>query len=604
MEKIQTIPLRSEVPTEDRWNVESLYASVSDWETDFAAWESRIGQYASFRETLGSGAQFVKACLDFCFQMDRQSEKLGTYAFLRVAEDAGNSEFTALQGKFMNAASRAGQEESFLSPELLALPEETLQSYLNEPILAGYQLWLNRLAEEKPHTLSAPEERLLAMQAEMAQTPSNTFDQLTDVDMTFGTLTGHQGETLELSHASFGALLYGKNRDVRRQAFLQYYRTYEAHKNTLSALYAGNVHQDLYYAKARHFTSAREAALFDERIPVSVYDSLVETVHRFLPKLYEYFDVRRRLMKLDEIQMFDTYVPIFQDAEVCIPWEQGVEMVLEAVKPLGENYVSILRRGLAEERWCDRYENRGKDSGAFSGGCCDSFPFILMNYRKDALDSVFTLAHESGHSMHSYFSHHAQPYVYADYKIFVAEVASTFNEQLLIHHLLQTQPERRQRLNLINKSIDEIRGTIFRQTMFAEFERDVHAAAEAGEPLTLDFFLETYHKLLELYFGPDFVIDDCLTLEGLRIPHFYRSFYVYKYSIGLSAAIALSQRVLNGGRAELDDYLGFLSGGCSKEPLELLQGAGVDMSQPEPVAAALEEFSRMVDELKKELPQG
>ena len=598
MTDIQTVPTREQVPAGDRWNVESIYASTADWEKDFGEWTAKIPQYASFRGTLGQGADAVKKCLDFSFEMDRISDKLGTYASLRTAEDAGNSEFQALLGKFMNAASRAAQEESFLSPELLALPEAQLAEYLDAPQLAEYRLWLKRLFEEKAHTLSAAEERLLAMQAEMAQTPSKAFDQLTDVDMKFGTVTDHQGQTIELSHASYSALLYGQNRDVRRQVFTQYYEEFEAHKNTLAAVYSGSVHQDIYYATARNFPTAREAALFDERISVGVYDQLVETVHRFLPKLYEYFEIRRKIMGIDEIHMYDTYVPMFQDAEVNIPWDEGVALVLEAVKPLGENYVESMRRGLTEDRWCDRYENRGKYSGAFSGGCYDTFPFILMNYRKDALDSVFTLAHEGGHSMHSYLSRKTQPYIYGNYKIFVAEVASTFNEQLLLHHLLKAQPEKRQRLNLINKAIDEIRSTIFRQTMFAEYERDVHAAAEAGEPLTLDFLLATYRKLLELYFGPNFTIDECLPLECLRIPHFYNAFYVYKYAIGLSAAIALSRRVLNGGEAELADYLGFLSGGCSKEPLELLLGAGVDMRTPEPVAAALEEFSQLVDELK------
>ena len=601
MENIQKVPSRSEIAPEDKWNVESIYASIEAWEADFAQWEEKIAQYAAFRGTLGNGAEAVRQCLDFCFAMDRQSEKLAVYAFLRVSEDAGNSESMALRGKFMNAASRAGQEESFLSPELLALSNETLQSYLGSPILAEYQLWLKRLIEEKAHTLTEAEERILAMQSEMAQTPSATFDQLVDVDMTFGTITNHQGETMELSHASFGALLRGKKREVRKQTFEQFYAGFDAHKNTLASLYAGNIHQDIFYAKVRNFQSAREAALFDERIPVSVYDNLVETVHKYLPKLYEYFEIRRQVMGLDSIHMYDTYVPMFQDAEVNIPWDDAVELTLEAVKPLGEEYVSALSRGLKIDRWCDRYENRGKDSGACSGGGYDAFPFILMNYRKDSLDSVFTLVHEAGHSMHSYLTRKNQPYIHGDYKIFVAEVASTFNEQLLLRHLLQTQPERRQRLNLINKAIDEIRGTIFRQTMFAEFERDTHAAAEAGEPMTLEFFLSTYRKLLELYFGPDFALDELLSLEGLRIPHFYRAFYVYKYAIGLSASIALSRRVLEGGEKELADYLGFLSGGSSKEPLELLLGAGVDMRRPEPIAAALDHFSELVDELKKEI---
>jgi oligoendopeptidase F len=453
------------------------------------------------------------------------------------------------------------------------------------------------LLRYKPHTLSDKEERLLAMQAETAQTAHQVFDQLLNADLKFGELEVEPGVTMELTHGTYAACLESPDRNVRSKAFHQYYFEYRDHANTFAATLAGSIKQDVYYARAKNYRSAREAALFPDKVPVAVYDNLIAAVRANLPAVHRYYQLRRRLMNLPDIHFYDTYVPILTDIKVDRTWDEAVDVVIDSLKPLGSTYIDALSKGL-RARWCDRYENKGKHSGAFSSGCYDSDPFILMNYRSDVPDHAFTLAHEAGHSMHSHFSK-SQPYQYSSYTIFVAEVASTFNEQFLGKYLMDRTTSKRERAYYLNREIDELRKTIVRQTMFAEFEKITHDLAEKNEPLTLEVFRAEYQKLLDAYFGPDFAIDEELSLEGLRIPHFYRAFYVYKYATGLSAAIALSERVMKGGKAELDAYLGFLRGGSSKDPLDLLRDAGVDMETPEPVNAALRKFGMLVDELEK-----
>jgi oligoendopeptidase F len=501
-----------------------------------------------------------------------------------------------MQGRFMQTASRAAQVASYLRPEILAIPAAKMDAFIESPELKPYKLMLTRILRFKPHTLGEKEERLLAMQSEMSEAAGKIFRQLNDTDMKFGTVTNEKGEPVELSHASFSTLLYSPDRKVRSTAFHTYYQQYAAYAHTFAASLAGSVDRDVYYAKARNYPSALESALFPDLVPVSVYDNLIASIHRQLPALHHYYDVRRRKMKLDEIHHYDTYVPILSEIRTHHTWDEAIKTVLSALAPLGNEYCEALGHGL-NNRWCDRYENRGKRSGAFSAGSYDGPPYILMNYQPDVLDHVFTLAHEAGHSMHSYYSAKTQPYPYYGYSIFVAEVASTFNEQLLAKHLLAKARDKQEKAFLLNRQIDAIRATIFRQTMFAEFEKLTHASVEAGEPLTLDRIKEIYHGLLKLYFGPQFALDPELDLECLRVPHFYRAFYVYKYATGMSAAMALADRVTGGGSKELDDYLGFLKGGCSKDPLDLLRGAGVDMEKPERVDNALLQFGQMVNEL-------
>ena len=595
--EVKQLPERKDVKPEDTWDLTSLFTSDDAWEQEFKKYQKQVAKVESFKGKL-TDADAIADLFKFLDKIERIGERLGNYAFLKTAQDAGDSDAMDRQGRFISVAVKADTLTSFIEPEILSLSVAKFKSIVSNPKLKKYAIVLNRIWRYKPHTLSQSEEKLLAMQGEMAQSASKIFDQLTDVDMRFGVIKDHTGQKIELSHATFSALLHGSKRAVRKQAFEQYYKAFEDHAHTIAATLEASIQKDVYYAKAKKFSSAREMALFDEFIPVSVFDSLVNSVTTHLPTLYKYYSIRQRAMKLPDLHMYDTYVPIVQGLDVQRTWEQAVDLVLQAVSPLGDEYVSIIKRGLTVERWCDKYENRGKSSGAFSCGAYDGFPYILMNYQPSVLDHVFTLAHEGGHSMHSYYSSHTQPFTYHDYELFVAEVASTFNEQLL-HHLLFSQAKDNKKLKayLINRQIDAMKATIFRQTMFAEFERDAHAAAEDGQSLTLELFRKIYRTLLDKYFGPDFVVDDALELECLRIPHFYRAFYVYKYATGMSAAIALSNRVLNGGVKERNDYLGFLKGGSSKEPLELLKGAGVDMSTSAPVDSAMEYFASLVDEL-------
>jgi oligoendopeptidase F len=596
MRRAKQLPPRSKVKPADTWDLSSLFASDEDWEEEFSAWEGRIGGYARFQGKLADSPESLAACLQFDLDLDRTAERLGNYAFLKTAEDVSESRYQRMHGRFVAVASRAAQAASYIRPEILAIATAKMKSLLDAPALAPYKLILQRVLRFKPHTLGRKEENLLAMQTEMAQSANQIFRQLNDADLKFGMIKNDRGDVVQLSHATFSTLLHAPDRVVRRKAFHQYYREYADHAHTLAASLAGSMQGDVYYARARSYPSALEAALFPDQVPVAVYDNLIASVHRHLPALYRYYDVRRRKMRLKDIHHYDTYVPILAGLQRKHSWDQAVNMVLRSLEPLGSAYCEALEKGL-RGRWCDRYENRGKQSGAFSSGTFDSDPYILMNYQPDVLDHVFTLTHEAGHSMHSWHSARHQPFAYYNYVIFVAEVASTFNEQLLSRYLLDNARNDGERAFLVNRQLDAMRATIFRQAMFAEFEKLAHQSCEADEPLTLERFKEIYRGLLTLYFGPDFAIDDELSLECLRIPHFYRAFYVYKYATGMSAAIALADRVTSGGEREVNDYLNFLKSGCSKDPLDLLRDAGVDMEKPAAVDGALAQFGRLVDEL-------
>jgi oligoendopeptidase F len=596
--KSKTLPARRDVKPADAWDLVSLFRDDAAWERALGKWEKQIPKYGQFRGTLGDGPAALAKCLAFDSQFDRTGERLGTYAYLKTAEDMADSNYQRMLGRYEHAATQAAEAASFIRPEILGLSDAKLNEYGASKPLEPFKLRLERLIRYKPHTLGPGEEKLLAMQSEMAGTADRVFRQLTDADLKFGMCKNEKGEMVELSHSSFSSFMRSPNRGVRRRAFQQYYEQFQRHENSLAAAYSSSVQKDVYYAKARSYPSAREASLFHDNMPLAVYDNLIAAVRSKLPAVYEYFELRRRKMKLRDIHHYDTYVPILRELDTRHTWDQAVDVVLESLQPLGSEYCRVLSEGLMGS-WCDRYPNQGKRSGAFSCGTYDGWPYILMNYQPDVLDHVFTLAHEAGHSMHSYYSARHQPFDYYNYTIFVAEVASTFNEQLLNRLLMDRADDDFQRAYLINREIDSIRGTIIRQTMFAEFEKIAHEMIEAGEPLTVEAVKTVYGKLLTEYFGPEFVIDPELKLEGLRIPHFYSAFYVYKYATGLSAAIALSERVLEGGKSELADYLSFLKGGCSKWPLELLQDAGVDMTSPVPVETALAYFERLVEELNE-----
>ena len=594
--EVKRLPVRGDVAVGDTWDLGSLFASDAEWEAALAEWEKRIPGFAAFAGTLGSSPERLAECLAYDLSVDREGDRLGTYAHLRASEDQAAADSQRMTGRFQHVATLAGEKASFMRPEIMAIPPDTLVAWVTLPILAPYRLLLERLTRTRPHVLSEPEEKLLAMQGSFAGTAGKVFRQLTDADMKFGSVTTGTGQQVELSNATFVTLLHDRSREVRRTAFQQYYAQYEAHANTLAATLSGSNERDVYAAKVRRYPSAVEAALFADNVPIAVYDQLIAAVHSHLPAVHRYYDLRRRILGLDDIHHYDCYVPLVPELEQRHSWNDAVRVVIESLAPLGADYSTQLERGLLG-RWCDRYPNAGKQSGAFSSGTYDSEPYILMNFQEEAIEHVFTLAHEAGHSMHTRSSAEAQPYHYSGYTIFVAEVASTFNEQLLTRLLLSRVTSARERAAIIAREIDSIRNTIVRQTMFAEFERKSHASAEAGEPLTLERLRTIYRELLEAYFGPRFAIDTQLELECLRIPHFYNAFYVYKYATGLSAAITLAKRVSEGGPKELEAYLAFLRGGCSKWPLDLLRDAGVDLEQPEPVATALTRFGELVDEL-------
>ena len=594
-----TLCQRSEASPADCWDLASLFESDALWEKSLKKWEKTIAGYAPFKGKLARSPKTLAGCLQFDAEVSRLADCVCRYAFLRESEDQANSVAVRMKGRASHLATRTNEACAWVRPEILAIPQSKLAKLLKSPLVKPWALHIERISRYRPHTLDNDREKLLAMQGQLAQAPGQIFRQLNDTDLRWGQVKNEQGQLVELSHSTYTTLLHSADRQVRAEAFYAYYKPYEAHKNTLAAAYTGSVQTDAYYARVRNYDSSLEASLFPDNVPVKVYDNLVKSIRKGLPSLHRFYELRRRLMKLPDIHQYDVYVPILSDLQKRTPWPDAVKLVIDSLAPLGDDYCRTLHDGLARQRWVDVYPNQGKQSGAFSAGGFDGFPYILMNYQEQVLDHVFTLAHEAGHSMHSYYSAKHQPYQYHDYVIFVAEVASTFNEQLLLNHLLSQTTDRMERAFLLNHAIDEIRTTIIRQTMFAEFERTTHALVEKGEPLTVDCLRGEYRKLLQVYFGPQFVIDEAMELESLRIPHFYHAFYVYKYATGLSAAIALSQRVLRGGKKELNAYLGFLQGGCSKFPIELLKGAGVDMSTPAPVNAAMKRFHDLVDELEQ-----
>ncbi len=592
----KTTPLRSEVAEADTWDLTPLFSDDDAWESEFQSLQHDYPVITDFRGQLAESVAKLLEALEFENSVDQRIESLNQYVALRTTEDSSDSTALAREARFQSVLVHIGEAFSFLAPELQALDDATFATWIADPALSEWEIPLKKLRRLRPHTLSPAEERLLALGSAALAGHQETFSQLTNVDMTFGTVRDGKDREVELTQSSFSSLLNSKAPAVRREAFVKFYEEFEGHKFTLASSLANSVRTDVFHARARNYPSAREAALFRDDVPVSVYDNLIASVHKNLPALHRYYDLRKRVLGLDEIHHYDTYVPLVSEIETDIPWGGAVDRVLAAVRPLGDDYVATLGHGLTDGRWCDRYENKGKRSGAFSYGTYASPPYIMMNYKADVFSDVYTLAHEAGHSMHTWFSTRVQSYQNYHYPIFLAEVASTFNEMLLTKHLLdENAGDPRMKAYLISRQIDDLRGTLFRQTMFAEFEREIHAIEERGDALTLDTMQETYQGLLTAYFGPNFALDDQLRLECLRIPHFYSAFYVYKYATGISAAVALSQQVLQTGDATA--YLAFLKSGGSRFPIDTLESAGIDMSTPAPIDAALQLFSDRVDEL-------
>jgi oligoendopeptidase F len=592
------IPSRADIPETDKWDLTHLFADVSKWQEDFAWLQREYSKLEQWKGRVGESAQTLAGLLEFEKALEQKMERVYHYASLQAAEDSANNEYLARIGRVQNLITKIGEAAAFVVPEILAVDGERFAKFFADRELKNWRIKLHKIQRMRPHVLSVPEERLLALSNVALSGYDDAFSQLTDVDMKFGVLVDETGRERPLSQSSFSSFLVRRNPQLRKRAFHQFYAEFRDHQYTLAASLAYSVKADVFHARARHYPSALEAALFPDDVPGAVYDGLIQSVRANLKPLFRYFDFRRRVLGLDELHHYDTYVPLVPEVQTRFTFDEAIEMVLDALAPLGEEYVQVLAEGLRSRRWCDRYENRGKRSGAFSSGSYGAPPYILMNYKQEVFADVYTLAHEAGHSMHSWFSQSSQLFQDYEYPIFLAEVASTFNEELLTHHLLETTNDPKMRAYIMNREIDDLRGTLFRQTMFAEFERTIHAFEESGDALTLDVFKSEYHKLLETYLAENFVLDPELDLECLRIPHFYHAFYVYKYATGISAAVALSQRVLSGQPGSVEAYLKFLRSGGSKFPLETLKAAGVDMTTSAPIESTLQLFECRLGELE------
>ena len=589
-------PTRDQVKLKDTWDLTLLYPAPADWQAAFEKLQQDYARIGEWKGRVGASAQTLLEVLEFEKDLGLRIERLAHYAGLKTSEDGSDAAHLAREGQLENLLTLVGESQSFVEPEIMALDDGVFDTFLKDPALAEWVTPLRKRRRLRPHTLSTAEERLLALGGSALSGHRETFSQLTNVDMKFGVLTDEKGVERELTQSSYSSFMVKRDPELRKRAWHQFYAEFDDHKFTVASTLASSVKADVFRARARHYPSAREAALFHDDVPVAVYDNLIASVRANLAPLFRYLDLRRRVLGLEAVHPYDTSVPLVPNIETDTSWDEACDKVLAALAPLGDEYVRTLGEGL-RGRWCDRYENKGKRSGAFSSSSYGNPPFILMNYKRDVFADVYTLAHEAGHSMHTWYAQRTQPFQTYDYPIFLAEVASTFNEELLTHHLLEQTTDRQMRAYLINRQIDDIRGTVIRQTMFAEFEKLTHAMEEAGEPLTLDSLRHTYRGLLDAYFGPGFSIDPALELECLRIPHFYSAFYVYKYATGLSAAVSLAQQVIQSGDATR--YLGFLRSGGSQYPIPTLQAAGVDMSSPAPVEATLRVFAQRVEELEE-----
>ena len=591
------IPKRDEIPDDHKWDLTPLFETVEAWEKLYHRTENELESYLSFKGRLGHSITVLTEALEFHLSVSRQVEKLYTYAHLKSDEDKSNQFYLGLYQRVINLFTRASELASFITPEIQAIPDETIKEYMADKSLEQYKFYLKKILRCKPHTLTETIEEILAMGQEIAQAPAQVFGQLDNVDLKFGTLVDASGGEMELSHGNFTTFLMNPDREVRQKAFFQYYRAYEDHKHTLATTLSHSLKKDFFYTRVRKFVNCRTASLFGDNVSGQVYDNLIETVKNNLQPLFKYLHFRKQALGLEELHHYDTYVPIIREADFHMPYEAAVEVCVKAMAPLGKDYTRTLRDGLLGG-WVDRYENRGKRSGAYSSGCYDSSPYILLNYEPDNINSLYTLIHEAGHSLHSHYADMIQPYVDHEYTIFVAEVASTFNEALLSEYLSRLyEQEPHMKAYILNREIDNIRATLFRQTMFAEFEKITHTIIEENKPLTLDVITNTYRQLLEIYFGDTIILDPDLSLECLRIPHFYSAFYVYKYATGISAAITLADKVIKEGETARRRYLDFLKLGGSKFPLDELLDAGVDMRTPGPIQRAIAYFEKLVDQL-------
>lgn len=594
-----TLPKRSDVAAADKWHIEDYYENDSLWEEAYTMLMEEIPELAAYSGHLGESAATLLACLEKNQELSLILDQVYTYANMRMHEDSANAFYQGMASRAEMLLIRYSDAISFLTPEILSLPEDVLADFRMERAedFHLYDHFFDNLLRQKAHTLSPAEESLLAKTAELGGAPQNIFTMLNDADMRFGDITDADGDKVPLTKGRYVTFLESSDRCVRKEAFQTLYASYLKQKNTLAATYAASVKSDVFFASARKYDSARAMALYDDNIPLSVYDNLIETVHANLHLMHRYVALRKKLLGLDEVHMYDLYAPLVEDVDAKITFEEAKETVEKALAVMGKKYTDALHYGM-NAGWIDVYENEGKRSGAYSWGSYGVHPYVLLNHN-DTVNSMFTLAHEMGHALHSYFTWEKQPYLYSGHKIFVAEVASTCNEALLMEYLLKTTENKNIRKYLVNYFLEQFRGTLFRQTMFAEFEKITHEMAEKGEPLTWEGMNKIYHDLNRLYFGDDIVIDEEIDIEWARIPHFYNAFYVYQYATGYSAAIALSRKILSEGQPAVDAYLDFLSKGDSEYSIDLLKGAGVDMSKKDAVENAMAVFESLLDEMEK-----
>ena len=593
------IPTRDEVEEKNKWDLSSIYKSDDEWEEALKTLPELTKKVAEFKGKLGSSAETLLEALKALEKAELQMETVYHYASLQHHANEDDSVATDREGRAMMAYTDMQTELSFFEPEIQSIEEKELRQWISQPDFANYKIFIEKQLHFKKYILSEKEERILSLQMQPAQTPDAAFSVLTNVDInkTFGTVNVN-GKEQQLTETTWSVFLHNQDRKVREEAYKKFYAKFEEHQNTIAALYAGSVNQDVFQVRARGYDSSLQAALYGNKVPTSVYHNLIECIHKNLPTLHEYYSIRKKALGVDKLKHYDVYVPLVKSVETKTTYEESVEICRNALAPLGKEYTDRLCDGLLNG-WTDRYENVGKRSGAFSSGCYVGNPYILLNYNEENIRDVFTMAHEGGHSMHSWYSVHNNPFMCYDYTIFEAEVASTFNEELVFEYLLKNAKDDEMKKYLLAMRADDILATLFRQTMFAEFELKAHEFVENGTPLTAELLRKTYRELLELYFGPEMNFEENSDMEGLRIPHFYSAFYVYKYATGISAALALAHRVTTGGEQERNDYFKFLKSGGSRYPIESLKIAGVDMESVEPVQAACNTFKDIVEQLKE-----
>lgn len=597
----ERIPKRSEVPEQFKWALEDIYATDEKWTEDLQKLKAMPERIAAFKGRLSESADTLYDFMQLSDEISVLCDSLGNYAQRRSDEDTANAKYQGFLGQLMNAYVAVNSAGSFETPEIISIEEDKLQKfYEDKPELKLYKRALDKLRRKKAHILSEAEEKILALTGEMGQSPENIYSMFSDADLRFPDAVDKDGKAHQVTHGSYIPLVQSEDRILRKSAFESMYGTFDKFKNTCAATLSAQIKAVNFYAKARRYDSSLEAALDGTEVPVSVYKNLIEAVHDNMHYMYDYVALRKKLLGVDELHFYDLYTPVVPDADMKITFEEAKETVLKALAPMGEDYLAILKEGF-ENRWIDVYENEGKTSGAYSAGA-RVHPYVLLNH-KDTLNCMFTLAHEMGHAIHSYLSNKNQPVVYSDYVIFVAEVASTCNEALLMQYLLKNTEDKKQRAYLINYFLEQFRTTLYRQTMFAEFELKINEMVAAGESLTAEGLNELYGQLNKLYFGDGIVLDDEIKLEWARIPHFYYDYYVYQYATGYSAAIALSQRILKYGKPAVKDYIGFLKGGCSTDPISLLKGAGVDMATTQPINEALAMFGELVKEMEEAMAE-